>query len=819
MRFLSDGESSATGFRVLATLVPCAAAGVVHDVAVEGDGVGNRSASLGCCGRVHAGVQLFITSPGFPTGLGLADCVFPVARWSPQTCRVRLVLHHFLLLGSLAACDKHFLEVDGRRLCGCQSRAQFVSYFRVDEAVKQFRYFRHPLVTGAFMVEVIQEDCSGPFGAMGGPPFRGGWPARSTDGRATWSVGNVTSDIKRWGQVRFPEAGSHSGLTKTLPKGSGDWGSEYPQQGPQYPQQGPQDFLPGAQYPQQGPQGFLPGAQYPQQGPQYPQEGPQDFLPGAQYPQQGPQDFLPGAQYPQEGPQDFLPGAQYPQQGPQYPQQGPQYPQPGSQYPTQPSDQGPHATPEDGVDSSCCFDADLPQSLDAGRSAALGVLPTCGAPSYKDWMARAAAWAQTVPSALVQCPVGIFPLAKCRKLEGLNGFFATPRYPDLYPNNARICYRILRYPEQCGVQMTFLDFDLEPSPACNKDYVSLGGSSRYCGSTLLSTTLYLSFESSLYIDILFVTDDAVSARGFRASFRQVACGAPGVIGGQGPGPFPSSIPGPVQGGVSDVVPLYPGGLPGGVPGAPAIMPGFFPGDFPGRTPGVVPSIFPGAIPGGVPGGPPIGVPAIGAGAYPGGFPTIGYPGPVPGAYPEYGPPYRPRPVPVSEEGPYQASGQPERPPVLPDYPRYPEPTTPAPAPPLPPPRTPPPPVTVCGGDVRQQQFALSLRDVFSHPECVFTVRRVSQDICGLQVRVERMGLDCQREHLVVGDRTLCGADLVGQTVMVDFFGDAVQILYQGEASAQGDFFVHLQQVADCLELDVTPVARFGKAAPDDVATP
>ena len=65
----------------------------------------------------------------------------------------------------------------------------------------------------------------------------------------------------------------------------------------------------------------------------------------------------------------------------------------------------------------------------------------CGAPSYKDWLAAAAGWAQTVPSALLQCPVGIFPPAKCRELRGPAGFFASPRYPDPYPNNARVCYR------------------------------------------------------------------------------------------------------------------------------------------------------------------------------------------------------------------------------------------------------------------------------------------------------------------------------------------------------------------------------------------
>lgn len=49
--------------------------------------------------------------------------------------------------------------------------------------------------------------------------------------------------------------------------------------------------------------------------------------------------------------------------------------------------------------------------------------------------------------------------------------------------------RLVRYAGQCGVQVTFLDFDVEPSPSCSKDYLSLGVgvSTRYCGSTLAST--------------------------------------------------------------------------------------------------------------------------------------------------------------------------------------------------------------------------------------------------------------------------------------------------------------------------------------------
>ncbi|XP_034231468.1 uncharacterized protein LOC117639702 [Thrips palmi] len=593
VRFLSDAAGTAAGFRVLATLSPCQH-GQHRDQerreplmpadmkGLSGHGndsssgkslagiagiAGLASASLGlpfpafpaypaqlpriqfpapslfasfrfsapqCCGRVHAGPQLFLTSPGFPSGLASgwsSDCVYPVARQLPQTCRLRLVLHHFLLLGT---CDKHFLEVGGRRLCGCQSGAQIVSYFRPGEVTQLLRYSRHLLSTGAFIIEVRQEGCGAPAlpgGGFGAPGIPGGYPG------------------------------------------------------------------------------------------------------------------IPG-----------IPGLPW-----------------------------------------------RARSTDASNGAAL-LLPVCGAPSYKDWLAGAAAWAGTVPSALLQCPVGVFPFAKCRELRALAGVFTSPRYPDPYPNNARVCYRFPRYPEQCSLEVTFLDFDLEPSPTCNKDYVSLGGATRYCGNTLASTLVMLSFQDSQYVDVLFISDNAINGRGFRANFRQLPCT-------------------PVAG---------------------------------------------------------------------------------------------PRPLPVEQAGPYQDSGQPERPPL------YPEPTTPSsPRTPPPPPRTAPPPTAVCGGDVRQQQFALSSLDVAGHPECEFTVRRVSEDICGLQVLVERMALDCQREHVVVGGSTLCGQKLAGRTVTVDFLGDAVRMVYQGFAegvqAAQADFLIHVQQVADCLDLDVTPVARFGKAAPDDVS--
>lgn len=101
------------------------------------------------------------------------------------------------------------------------------------------------------------------------------------------------------------------------------------------------------------------------------------------------------------------------------------------------------AVPQDHAPEHVAEDAG-PEAQRGAVSAALGLPPllaVCGAPSYKDWLAGASAWASTVPSALVQCPVGVFPFAKCREMRGLAGVFTSPRYPEPYPNNARVCYR------------------------------------------------------------------------------------------------------------------------------------------------------------------------------------------------------------------------------------------------------------------------------------------------------------------------------------------------------------------------------------------
>ena len=50
-----------------------------------------------------------------------------------------------------------------------------------------------------------------------------------------------------------------------------------------------------------------------------------------------------------------------------------------------------------------------------------------------------------------------------------------------------LCFRFQRLTGYCHVQLFMLDFSLEPSEQCVKDYLLLGGRWRYCGESLQST--------------------------------------------------------------------------------------------------------------------------------------------------------------------------------------------------------------------------------------------------------------------------------------------------------------------------------------------
>jgi len=77
------------------------------------------------------------------------------------------------------------------------------------------------------------------------------------------------------------------------------------------------------------------------------------------------------------------------------------------------------------------------------------------------------------------------------------------------------------------VELTFLDFDVEPFTNCTFDYVAIyDGSSlddpeiaRFCGSTVPNPPVVRSTSNQMFIRLK--ADGSVSARGFSANFSTV----------------------------------------------------------------------------------------------------------------------------------------------------------------------------------------------------------------------------------------------------------------------------------------------------------
>ncbi|KRT85002.1 CUB domain-containing protein, partial [Oryctes borbonicus] len=121
-----------------------------------------------------------------------------------------------------------------------------------------------------------------------------------------------------------------------------------------------------------------------------------------------------------------------------------------------------------------------------------------------------------------QCPREKLP-KRCLEISDKVGCLSTPGYPFYYPPNLNLCYRFIKSPGYCAVKLIMLDFLIESSYQCSKDYVLLGDGKRYCGHQLYNTFSVLTFVNGTFEDVSFVTDNSISCRGFKAWFTQIPC--------------------------------------------------------------------------------------------------------------------------------------------------------------------------------------------------------------------------------------------------------------------------------------------------------
>ncbi|XP_035298709.1 cubilin isoform X2 [Cricetulus griseus] len=116
-----------------------------------------------------------------------------------------------------------------------------------------------------------------------------------------------------------------------------------------------------------------------------------------------------------------------------------------------------------------------------------------------------------------------------------DGFFNSPDYPAEYHPNLECIWNIVSSPGN-QLQLSFLSFQLENSPNCNKDFVEIreGNATgrlvgRYCGNSIPGN--YSSIKGHT-LWIRFVSDGSGNGMGFQGRFNQIF-GNDNIVGSRG----------------------------------------------------------------------------------------------------------------------------------------------------------------------------------------------------------------------------------------------------------------------------------------------
>lgn len=122
-----------------------------------------------CCRNIYNQNRFVMLSQGFPAYMvSDNDCLYVIQRSSPNVCRLRIVFKFFnlddLAAGELAdvGCFNNFIEIEGRRFCGCRTSFVYETIWGGNEQAKVIRLKTSPgryHRPQGFVFDVIQEDC------------------------------------------------------------------------------------------------------------------------------------------------------------------------------------------------------------------------------------------------------------------------------------------------------------------------------------------------------------------------------------------------------------------------------------------------------------------------------------------------------------------------------------------------------------------------------------------------------------------------------------------------------------------------------------
>lgn len=122
-----------------------------------------------CCANSFHQNRFYLVSDGFPySGAYSADCIYHIQRNNPNICRLRIEFKYFLLgapVQNPLDCSQNFLEIDGRRICGCKTGMIHILQWGPNDSI--IRYVNTVGYHGnqGFVLDMVQEECPYRFSA------------------------------------------------------------------------------------------------------------------------------------------------------------------------------------------------------------------------------------------------------------------------------------------------------------------------------------------------------------------------------------------------------------------------------------------------------------------------------------------------------------------------------------------------------------------------------------------------------------------------------------------------------------------------------
>lgn len=182
LRFVTNQAVSGRGFKIIVTKLPCENLQVRKQNFYNFDWrrVFNWNYKTDvqtrfCCKQAYNSNHFFLSSPAFPySHKEPSDCVYHIYKAKPNVCRLRIHVIYFLHGDYVDGCNSNFLEIDGKKLCGCQTDLNLITSFDFD-VPKVIRFKNdgsHTSEYSGFTLEVFQDECPWKYSRLQDEPIK-----------------------------------------------------------------------------------------------------------------------------------------------------------------------------------------------------------------------------------------------------------------------------------------------------------------------------------------------------------------------------------------------------------------------------------------------------------------------------------------------------------------------------------------------------------------------------------------------------------------------------------------------------------------------